>query len=148
MNSKMKNCEYNSFFFLNFIKIEETLLPSSLLKRINEELFSDNQITERNVEAFHLYFSKLSLFHIKYRMKYVQMKEKNNNKTFQDSLLKQSVIFLCILMQFRNNKKFETNFKYKINEKVRKIRKVYAFIDDFITKLIKVMYKLIKSGFL
>ena len=140
MNSKMKNCEYNSFFFLNFIKIEETLLPSSLLKRINEELFSDNQITERNVEAFHLYFSKLSLFHIKYRMKYVQMKEKNNNKTFQDSLLKQSVIFLCLLMQFRNNKKFETNFKYKINEKVRKIRKVYAFIDDFITKLIKVMY--------
>ena len=140
MNSKMKNCEYNSFFFLNFIKIEETLLPSSLLKRINEELFSDNQITERNVEAFHLYFSKLSLFQIKYRMKYVQMKEKNNNKTFQDSLLKQSVIFLCLLMQFRNNKKFETNFKYKINEKVRKIRKVYAFIDDFITKLIKVMY--------
>ena len=140
MNSKMKNCEYNSFFFLNFIKIEETLLPSSLLKRINEELFSDNQITERNVEAFHLYFSKLSLFHIKYRMKYVQMKEKNNNKTFQDSLLKQSVIFLCLLMQFRNNKKFETNFKYKINEKVRKIRKVYAFIDDFIAKLIKVMY--------
>ena len=45
MNSKMKNCEYNSFFFLNFIKIEETLLPSSLLKRINEELFSDNQNT-------------------------------------------------------------------------------------------------------
>ena len=136
----MKNSDYNSFFFLNFIKIKEPLLPSPLLKRINEELSLDNQITERNVEAFHSYFSNLSFYYIKYWMKHIPIKEKNNNKTFQDSFLKNSIILLCFLIHFRNEKTFETNFKYKIKEKVRKIKKVYAFIDDFITKLIKVMY--------
>lgn len=136
----MKNCEHNSFFFLNFIKINESFLSSSLLKRINEELSLDNQITERNVEAFHSYFSKVSLFHIKYWIKFLQYKEQNNDKKYQDKILKYSIIFLCFLIQFRNKKNFEVNCKYGINDNVRKIRKIYAFIDDFIMKTINVIY--------